>query len=203
MRKIIWRVSLESSLNFDWSSRSLFFNFFFRRFLYWQNNVELEKFSIKFISILRKDIGFRSFEDPNLKSDIPASRRKKKKKNGLTYFVPLYTTRRNFGKLRTINANFQLGNNRPFSMVFRRKDFSRFSKRKTFDPVQVPSIVEPKLLSRSFTMKLRFNPLQYQLLFSWSGWWRSVRRIGGKFKYSRQIQNPSSLTRVTLEKDRR
>lgn len=83
-------------------------------------------------------------------------------------------------------------------MVFRRKGFSRFSKGKTFDPVQVPSIVEPKLLSRPFTMKLRFNPLQYQLLFSWTGWRRSVRRIGGKFKYSRQIQNPSSLTRVTL-----
>lgn len=84
MREIIFREFQSRDrfafLNFDWSSRSLFFNSFFRGFLYWQNDVE--KFSIKFISIPRKDIGFfRSFEDPNLKSDTPLIEGKEKKRS--------------------------------------------------------------------------------------------------------------------------
>lgn len=108
----------------------------------------------------------------------------------------MYTTRR-IGKLRTINANFQLGNNRPFSMmVFRKERFFTLLKR---EKLLTPFKFHPSWNRNFCHPPSRWNYVSTLRNIS-SFFPGQGERIGGKFKYSRQIQNPSSLTRVTLGK---
>lgn len=207
MREIIFREFQSRDrfafLNFDWSSRSLFFNSFFRGFLYWQNDVE--KFSIKFISIPRKDIGFfRSFEDPNLKSDTPLIEGKEKKRfNPFRPIVPPPLEELgNCGQLTRIFNSVIIGRSRWY---FEGKVFHASQREKLLTPFKFHPSWNRNFCHAPSRWNYVSTLCNISFFFPWTGWRRSVRRIGErKFKYSRQIQNPSSLTRATLgEKDRR